>query len=137
MKLAIKPVVLGTSILLLALVAVPLAHSGEQHAKGMAGQHDNPMMDMSDMQGQMGDMSKMMEEAHATKDINKRHELMRKHMAKMKDMMGKMKGMMGDSMPDNMSAEQCQEMMSKRMDMMQGMMEQMLKQQSMIMDTEK
>ncbi|HHI94192.1 MAG TPA: hypothetical protein ENK04_11875 [Gammaproteobacteria bacterium] len=137
MKLAIKPVVLGTSILLLALVAVPLAYSGEQHAKGMAGQHDNPMMDMSDMQGQMGDMSKMMEEAHATKDINKRHELMRKHMAKMKDMMGKMKGMMGDSMPDNMSAEQCQEMMSKRMDMMQGMMEQMLKQQSMIMDTEK
>jgi len=141
MKLAMKPV-LGTSILLLALTAAPLAYSGGQHGKGMdmdgmSGHHDNPMMDMGDMQGNMRDMSKMMEEAHDTKDMNKRHELMRQHMKKMQGMMGSMKGMMGNEMKGNMSPEQRQKMMSKRMDMMQGMMEQMLKQQSMMLDTEK
>ncbi len=139
MKLVMKPI-LSTSILLAALVTAPLVYSGGQHANdmdGMSGQHNGEMMDMGDMQNRMKEMSKMMSEAHGTKDMNKRHELMQKHMAQMQNMMGNMQDMMGDKMPGNMSMEQRQEMMGKRMDMMQNMMGQMMKQQSMMMDMEK
>jgi len=81
MKFTMKPV-LGTSIFLIALLATPLLYAGEQHGKGMggmSGQHNKQMMNMDEMQGQMGEMSKMMEEAHTTKDMDKRHEMMRKY----------------------------------------------------------
>jgi hypothetical protein len=139
MKLTLKPV-LGASILLAILVAAPLVYSGGQHAKGMdgmSGTQNAQMMDMNGMQNQMQNMSEIMNEAHNTKDINQRYELMQKHMSQMQNMMGNMQGMMGDNMPGNMSMEQRQEIMAKRINVMQGMMEQMLKQQSMMIDKDK
>jgi len=136
MKLTRLPVLTGVSILLTVLLAIPLAHSGELHAKNMdamPGHHNDQIMDMESMQGKMRGMSEMMKEAHSTKDMNKRHELMRQHMQKMQEIMGDMNGMMSDNMPSSMGMEKHQKMMLKRMDMMQGMMEQMLKQQSMML----
>ena len=133
MKTAIKPVLI-ISILLAAMLTAPLVFSGGRHAEGM---EHGQIMNMEVMQGDMHDMSEMMNEAYNSKDMNKRHELMRKHMSQMQTMMGNMQNMMSDKMPGNMSMEQRQKMMSNRMDMMQGMMEQMMKQQSMMMDMQK
>jgi hypothetical protein len=120
-----------TSFILVSVLAIPLSFAGGQYSESM--NHDNAMGEMSqhsndsmmnakDAQARMHEMREMMEEAHKTTDMNKRHELMRKHMTKMQDMMG------------NMSMEQRQEMMFKRMDMMQMMMEQMMGHQPMMMN---
>lgn len=143
---SVNNTVLIASVLLAALVTTPQVLSDGRHAEGMergqmmggmSGTDNGQMMNMDAMQNDMQDMSEMMNEAHDTKDINKLHELMQNHMAKMQNMMGNMNGMMSDKMPGNMNMEQRQDMMSRRMDMIQGMMEQMLKQQSMMMDSGK
>jgi len=138
MKFSAKSI-LTTSLFVSALLAAPLAYSEVQHSKGMAmdDQHNEQMMSKKDVKNEMHDMSNMVSEARTTTDMNKRHELMMEHMAKMQNMMGKMKGMMGDNMPGDMTMEQRQGMMGERMDMMQGMMEQMMSQQSMLMENKK
>lgn len=145
MKLTKKPILI-TSIFLATVVIAPLAFSGGKHAEGMErgqmmegmpGGQGGQMMNKDVMQDRMHAMTQMMNEAHNTKDMKKRHEFMQKHMEQMQNMMGDMNGMMGDKMPGDMTMEQRQKMMGDRMDMMQGMMEQMMNQQSMMMDMDK
>lgn len=124
-------------MLLAALALSQAAYSGSQGHMGMDGmpeQSSGHMMNFDAMHNQMHDMSEMMNQAHNTRDMNKRHELMQKHMTKMQELMGNINTSMGGNMPGNMSMEQRQEMMGNRLDMMQGIMEQMLKQQSLMMD---
>jgi protein CpxP len=132
-----------SSLIFATLVVSPMVFSGGKHTDGMdggqmmnrmPGSNNNQMMDADTAQHRMSDMTHMMNEAHDTKDMNKRHKLMEKHMYQMQNMMGSMNGMMGDNMLGNMNMEQGQEMMNDRMNMIQGMMEQMMNHQSMMMD---
>ena len=144
-KGAIKSVLI-TSILLAVVVTAPLIFAGGKHADGMergqmmdnmSGTRNGQMMNMDKLQDRMHDTSMMLDKAHDTKDMAKRHELMQKSMTQMQEMMGDFRGMMSDNMPGNMNMEQRQKVMGDRMDMMQMMMEHMMGQQSMMMDSSK
>lgn len=138
----LKPALI-ISLSLAALMSAPMAFSGGKHnegmnsgqmMEGMPGSKSGQMINMDVMNNRMHAMTQMVNEAHNTKDMNKRHEFMQKHMEQMQNMMGAMNSMKSENMPGNMSMEQLQRKMGDRMDMMQGMMEQMMDQQSMMLD---
>ena len=119
------------------LMAAPVAHAVESHHSGGTGGGQMQMMDK--MQSHMQKMMKEMEQIHATKDPEKRQQLIDKHMESMREGMkmmrgmgsggmmmgGKTKGMaMGGDMESRMKH------LEERMDMMQMMMEQMVESRS-------
>lgn len=122
------------SMMMFITLAIPVAFAdaGSGLMSGMHQQNALGMMDMDGMYERMKKMQALMNEAHNTKDLDKRHELMNKHSGEMHDMMGMMFGKEG-KMPGNMSMEQRQQVMMQCMDMMQQMMEQMLENHSMLL----
>lgn len=136
------------------LMQAPALYADDSHhpekqgqSKAMQKGDGGGKSDMGMMKQNMHKMMKQMEEIHATKDPEKRKQLMQEHMQSMHEGMqmmkgmggGMMMGMMGDKkgggemmakgMDKNMDSNdmsQRHQMMEQRMDMMQMMMEQMM-----------